>query len=92
MNHPFQGLVVLQIKCLHVLEANLLAHDLLVDRSAEMAVQNATFVERFTDDAADEFEEHQMLRVDRTEAVGVECRAIGSNRYEESVVGVEHLA
>ena len=57
-----------------------------------MTVQNAALVECLADDAADELEEHQMLRIDATETVGVESGAIGSDRNEESVVGVEHAS
>lgn len=91
LKHPAERLVVVWVKGLHVLDGNGLAKDALVDSSAEVAVEDSTFVQRLANDAANEFEERQMLVVDTAELVGMESCAIRRDGDEKSVVGIKHL-
>ena len=64
----------------------------LVDRSAKVAVENSALIQSFTDDPSNELEEHQVLRIDTTQAIRMESVAISSNWDEERVVRIEHAA
>lgn len=92
LKDPAEGLVVIKIKSLHILERDWLAKNTSVHGSAEMAVQNTSLVQSLSDDATNKLEEREMLRIDVTHGVGMEGGSVRGNRVEEGVVGIEHLS
>ena len=89
---PNKRAVIVKVERLHVLERDRFAQHTPVDSPAEVGIEQAALVERLAYHATNELEEGQMLIVDATELVRVECRPVGSHGIEQGVIGVEHLA
>ena len=71
---------------------NGLSQDVLVERTREIALEQLVVVDRLGNDATDELEIAQVIRIAIRKPIGHVRHPIAGRRFEERVVRIEHLA
>mmetsp|Transcript_40760 Transcript_40760/g.70537 ORF Transcript_40760/g.70537 Transcript_40760/m.70537 type:complete len:364 (+) Transcript_40760:292-1383(+) len=86
-----QGLVVVRLSSFDVLEVHRHAQQVLVERSGEVRIQQLSITDRLANQPTHKLEVIQMVRVDHTERIRLEGRAIRRGG-KQRIVRVEDLA
>mmetsp|Transcript_53247 Transcript_53247/g.127021 ORF Transcript_53247/g.127021 Transcript_53247/m.127021 type:complete len:240 (-) Transcript_53247:2859-3578(-) len=91
VEHPPQIAVVVRIQSFHVLVVHLPSEHVLVERSREVGLQVVAVEQRLPDDAPDELEEVQVVRIHVGGLAWMEGAGLSSRLCEQAVVRIEDL-